>query len=260
MLRGKRAIVTGATSGIGAAVAQLFASEGASVVAVGRNAKALTALKSATSCSTVEADLTAEGACERVVRDAVSYMGGLTSLVNCAGVLQPGAFGSDACNLANFEHNFAGNTRSVFELMVHAIPHMKAAGAEANPSIVNVSSVNGLQSFGGTPTYCASKAAVDMMSKCAAVDLAPFGIRCNSVNPGLVLTELQKRGGLNDDEYAALVKRSLEVTHPLFQARGRAPKAEEVAELIAFLASDKALFITGDSVKIDGGRTCVGAR
>ena len=208
----------------------------------------------------MRADLTEAGACERAVASAAAHLGGLTTLVNCAGVLQPGAFGTEGCTLANFEHNFAGNTRSVFEMMIHAIPHLKAAGGEANPSITNVSSVNGLQSFGGVPTYCAAKAAVDMLSKCAALDLAPHGIRCNAINPGLVLTELQKRGGLDDAQYAALVQRSLEVTHPLFQSRGRAPEAAEVAELIAFVASDRALFLTGDSIKIDGGRTCVGAR
>lgn len=242
------------------AVARAFALQGAKVVAVGRNVSALEGLKKEIYCGTVQADLTEAGACERAVTEATDHLGGLTTLINCAGVLKPGAFGSDACTLENFEHNFAGNTRSVFEMMVHAIPHLKEAGAEANPSILNISSVNGIQSFGGVPTYCAAKAAVDMMSKVAAVDLAPYGIRCNAVNPGLVLTELQKRGGLNDEQYDALVQRSLDVTHPLFASRGRAPHAEEVAELIAFLSSDKALFITGDTIKIDGGRTCVGAR
>ena len=162
-----------------------------------------------------------------------------------------------ACTLT---HTLLLLTPVLSRLQVHSIPHLKEAGADANPSIINISSVNGLQSFAGVPTYCAAKAAVDMMTKCAALDLAPFGIRANAVNPGLVLTELQKRGGLNEEQYANLVKRSLEVTHPLFQSRGRAPEPSEVADLIAFLASDKALFLTGDSIKIDGGRTCVGAR
>jgi NAD(P)-dependent dehydrogenase (short-subunit alcohol dehydrogenase family) len=262
-LSGKLAIVTGATSGIGAATARLFLSKGARVAAVGRNVSALDAL-SKEGCEVVEGDLAEAGTAERVVATAVEKLGGLTTLVNCAGVLKPGAFGATApapaAALADFDHNFAGNTRSVFELMVHATPHLKAAGADAGPAIVNVSSVNGLQSFGGVATYCASKAAVDMLTRCAAVDLAPAGVRVNAVNPGLVLTELQKRGGLSDEAYAGLVKRSVEVTHPLGQALGRVAHPGEVAELIAFLASDAAAFITGDSVKIDGGRGCVGAR
>ena len=162
--------------------------------------------------------------------------------------------------LANFKFNFQGNVQNAFEMMEHAIPHLKAAGVEAGPCIVNVSSVNGLQSFGGVATYCAAKAALDMLCRCAAVDLAPFGIRCNNVNPGLVLTELQKRGGLNDEQYEALVKRSIDVTHPLYQSMGRCATPDEVARLVAFLVSSDAACITGDSIRIDGGRACVGAR
>lgn len=99
-----------------------------------------------------------------------------------------------------------------------------------------------------------------MLSKCAALDLAPDGIRVNSVNPGLVITELQKRGGLDDDAYAALVQRSIAFTHPLAQARGSVAEPEEVSDLIAFLASNKAGFITGECIAIDGGRQCLGAR
>jgi len=96
--------------------------------------------------------------------------------------------------------------------MSECIPSMKEAGAG---SIVNVSSVNGMQSFAGTAAYCASKAAVDMLTQCAAVDLAEFQIRVNSVNPGVVVTELQKRGGLDEEKYAAFLERSRTVTHPV---------------------------------------------
>ena len=100
----------------------------------------------------------------------------------------------------------------VFLYMSECIPSMKEAGAG---SIVNVSSVNGMQSFAGTAAYCASKAAVDMLTQCAAVDLAEFQIRVNSVNPGVVVTELQKRGGLDEEKYAAFLERSRTVTHPV---------------------------------------------
>ena len=85
-------------------------------------------------------------------------------------------------------------------------------------------------------------------------------MRCNAVNPGVTVTELQKRGGLSDEAYAGFLQRSIEVTHPLGEALGRVAEPAEVASLISFLASDKAAFITGDCVKIDGGRACVGAR
>ena len=99
-----------------------------------------------------------------------------------------------------------------------------------------------------------------MLTKCAAVDPAPHKVRVNSVNPGVVVTELQKRGGLTDEAYAAFLERSRTVTHPLATGRQELAQPEDVAELIAFLASDKARWITGDNVKIDGGRATMGAR
>jgi NAD(P)-dependent dehydrogenase (short-subunit alcohol dehydrogenase family) len=203
-------------------------------------------------CRIIAGDLTSDGEAQRIVDSAVASLGGLTTLVNCAGVLKGGAFGSDACNLDNFLYNFNGNTKSVFEMMQHAIPHLKIAGAAnaGGASIINVSSVNGVQSFGGVASYCASKAAVDQLSRCAAVDLAPFGIRVNAVNPGVICTELQKRGGLTDEAYASFIDRSIDVTHPIAKSLGRVGVPEEVGDLLAFLASDKAKFITGDCIKV----------
>ena len=144
------------------------------------------------------------------------------------------------------------NAKGVFLASKAAIPHLaKQEGA----SIVNVSSVNGMQSFGGVMAYCASKAAVDHMTRCAAVDLAPLGIRVNAVNPGVTRTELQKRGGQDDATYAAFLERS-KVTHPL----GRIAEPSEVASVISFLASPGASFMTGAILPIDGGRGCLGAR
>lgn len=151
-------------------------------VATGRNEQALEELK-AEGCKIVVADLTQNGECERVVKEAIKQMGGVTTLVHCAGVLKGASFGTPDCNLKNFQHNFLGNTQPTFEMMEHAIPYLKDVGASGGASILNVSSVNGLQSFAGLGAYCASKAAVDMLTRCAAVDLAPFGIRVNAVNP-----------------------------------------------------------------------------
>ena len=146
------------------------------------------------------------------------------------------------------------NSRAVFSMMGECIPYLKKSDRGA--SIVNVSSVNGMQSFAGTMAYCASKSAVDMMTKCAAVDLAPHKIRVNSVNPGVVVTSLQKTGGLDDEAYEAFLERSRTVTHPL----GRVAEADEIAEAILFLASEQSGFITGANLPIDGGRICLGAR
>ena len=105
-----------------------------------------------------------------------------------------------------------------------------------------------------------SKAALDQLTRCASVDLAADGIRVNAVNPGVIETNLQKAGGLSDENYAAFLKRSVEVTHPLSASLGRVGLPEEVGELIAFLVSDKAKFITGECIAIDGGRQNLGAR
>jgi len=119
--------------------------------------------------------------------------------------------------LETFHFNFANNTTTVFEMMQSAIPYLcESAKDEQNDEkqhrtscIVNVSSVNGLQSFGGTAAYCASKAAVDQLTRCAAVDLAPFGVRVNAVNPGVIITELQKRGGLTEESYKGFLVQNL---------------------------------------------------
>ena len=120
-------------------------------------------------------------------------------MINCAGVLQGGAFGTNGASLENFDYNFKANTRAPFEMMTLATPHLVASGKDTGPSIVAVSSVNGLQSFAGLGTYCGSKAAIDHIARCAAVDLAPHGIRVNNVNPGVTITPLQKRGGMGDE-------------------------------------------------------------
>lgn len=266
-LRGKLALVTGASSGIGAAAALTLAKHGCSVALTGRQESALKELMDkikqelgtdAPKVGCFPGDVTQDSDVERIVQESVSSLsdnGKLDILVNCAGVLKGGAVGD--ASMENWDFNFNVNARGVFCFMTKAIPYMIKAKGEPTSSIVNVSSVNGLQSFGGVAAYCASKASVDMLTDCAAVDLAPKGIRCNTVNPGVIVTELQKRGGLSDEQYDNFLKRSVEVTHPL----GRVGKPEEAAEAILFLAdSSKSDFITGTHLTIDGGRRCLGAR
>jgi NAD(P)-dependent dehydrogenase (short-subunit alcohol dehydrogenase family) len=232
---------------------------GASVVGSGRNMEALKALKdSGEIVDYVVADVTREGECRHLVDTAVAILNGLTTVVNAAGVLQGGAMG-DNVDLANYHHNMITNAQAPFEIMVHSIPHLREQ-KQAFPSIVNVSSVNGKQAFAACVAYCMSKAAVDQLTRCASVDLAKYGIRVNAVNPGVIETNLQKTGGLSEESYAAFLQRSIELTHPLAASLGRVGQPEEVGELIAFLVSDKAKFITGECIAIDGGRQNLGAR
>lgn len=115
----------------------------------------------------------------------------LSSIVNCVLILP-----YQVATLDNFKFNFAANVQAVFEIMQHSIPHLKESGVDSSPSIINISSVNGKQPFKGCATYCASKAALDQLSRCSSLDLAPFNIRVNVVNPGVVETPLQRRGGM----------------------------------------------------------------
>lgn len=264
-LVGVRALVTGASSGIGRAIAVSFAREGAQVYATGRNKAALEALAAEGGCAHFgAADLTEEGACAGVVAAAVADLGGLTTLVNSAGVLQGGAFGiaeaDGGASMASYDGNFAANTRAPFEMILRASPHLIAAGVAAGPSVVNVSSVNGKQSFATLASYCGSKAAIDHIARVAALDLAPHGIRVNNVNPGVTVTPLQQRGGMSDEAYAAFLERSAAVTHPLGAATGDLSTPEDIADTVVFLASTKARFLTGEVICVDGGRQCLGAR
>ena len=122
-------------------------------------------------------------------------------------------------------------------------------------SIVNVSSVTGLRAFPGVLAYCVSKSAIDQLTRCAALELAPKGVRVNAVNPGVVVSNLHRRGGMNEDSYGKFLTRSRE-THPL----GRPGEPAEIADLIFFLASDAAGWITGETISIDGGRHLTCAR
>ena len=259
-LANRIALITGASSGIGLATAKLFARQGCKVAATGRNQKALDKLiqdieAEGGIAKAFSGDVTNDNDVSNVVSSVVKEFGGLNILVNNAGVLKGGT--TDAVDMANFDFNMSVNARAVFCFIQNCVPHLKESN---DSSIVNVSSVNGIQSFGGCMSYCASKAACDMIMRCASVDLAPYGIRVNNVNPGVVITELQKRGGLSDEQYEAFVQRSTEVTHPLSASLGRCAQPEEVAECILFLASDKASYVTGTTLKVDGGRGNAGMR
>ncbi|KAF6017846.1 hypothetical protein EB796_023829 [Bugula neritina] len=134
---------------------------------------------------------------------------------------------------------------SIYHLTMLAVPYL----IQSKGSIVNVSSVNGLRSFAGVLAYNISKSAVDQMTRTTALELAGAGVRVNAINPGVIITELHKRGGLDDKAYQVFLEHA-KTTHAL----GRPGKADEAAHTIAFLASDAASFITGATLPVDGGR------
>jgi len=181
--------------------------------------------------------------------EAIEMTRGLDVLVNAAGILKPGRIGRHLARALGRDLNI--NLRSVFHLMRLAVPHLEPSRG----NIVNVSSVTGPRSFPGVLAYCVSKAAVDQLTRVRALELAAKGIRVNAVNPGVVVTGFIAAGGMNDEAYAAFLEHS-KTTHPL----GRVGEPEEIADLIYFLASDRAGWITGATVSIDGGRALTCAR
>jgi NAD(P)-dependent dehydrogenase (short-subunit alcohol dehydrogenase family) len=251
---GKVAVVTGATSGIGHACAVAFANEGAKIVCVGRNEDALKEVaqeirNAGAEALTIRADLSNETEADHVIDQAINTFGGVDVLVNAAGFLTTGTI--ENTSQAAWDEMMNVNVRAVFRLMQNALPSL----IDRRGNIVNVSSVTGLRSFPGVLAYCVSKAAVDQLTRCSALELAAKGVRVNAVNPGVVVTEIHKRGGMNTEAYAAFLEHS-KSTHPL----GRTGRPEEIAALVLFLASDEAAWITGGTYSIDGGRALTCAR
>lgn len=247
--RGKAALVTGATSGIGRAIALRFAREGARVAGTGRREERLRRIREQGVELAVRADHTREEDNRRVLDQALSTFGGLDILVHSAGVI--GATGILNTTPEEWRRVMDINLEAMFDLTRQAAPHLKG---RPGASIILLSSVCGSRPYANLLPYCVSKAATEMFTRCVALDLAPFGVRVNAIAPGVVVSELHTTSGAVSD-YAAFLERSKQ-THPL----GRPGQPEEIAALAAFLASDEAAWITGTIVSIDGGRHLTSAR
>ncbi len=254
-LSGKKVVmITGATSGIGRAVARRFAASSACVIGFGRNRSALETVEQEIQEAggaplMLAVDVTSENELQRAFDTTISKAGRLDVLVNAAGHISTGSI--EDTPLSEWDAMMNVNLRSVFYLMQLAAPHL----IKSRGNVINISSVTGLRSFPGVLAYCVSKAGVDQLTRCAALELAPKGVRVNAVNPGVVITEIHKRGGMSEEDYEKFLERS-KTTHPL----GRVGQPSEIADLVFFLASDKASWITGATYQIDGGRALTCAR
>jgi NAD(P)-dependent dehydrogenase (short-subunit alcohol dehydrogenase family) len=253
-LDGQAALITGGGSGIGRATAARFAAAGARVAVAGRRAERLAEtarqLEAAGGeCLAIPSDVVRPEDARRMIEATVARFGGLDLLVNAAGILTSGTI--ETTTLEAWDQMFDVNLRSLFNLTQLALPHL----AHRPGAIVNLSSVTGTRAFPGILAYCVSKAGVDQLTRCLALELAPRGIRVNAINPGVVETELHRAGGMDPERYAAFLARGVE-THPL----GRVGRPEEVAELALFLASPASGWITGGTFPIDGGRQLTCAR
>lgn len=242
-LEGKVAIVTGAASGIGSAVAKRFAAEGARVVAVDLNADGLAqTANGAAGIRTLAGDVSRAEDCARIVEEAVSAFGGLHVVANMHGISDFSDTNILAVSEEVFRRTWEVNTLALFLLSKAAIPAMQQAGSG---SIINMSSGAALGGSGGT-AYTASKGGVNALTRAIAYQFAKDNIRCNAVCPGPIETPMMRRS------FEKLGMTNLPI------APGRIPRIgqpEEVAALVAFLASDESAFISAATYTIDGGAT-----
>jgi len=232
-LKGNVAIITGSSSGIGAATSKLFAQKGCSVSLTGRNEEGFVG------------ELTDEAFLKRLVDGTVEKFGKLDILINNAGIAISGSVQN--APIADFDKIFSVNVRSVITLTQLCIPHL----IKTKGTIVNNSSIAALRPMSYVGYYAMSKAALDVFMKCLALDLAPHGIRVNSVNPGFIETPIHGRDGRGDDAQVDAKKEYFTAAAPL----KRSGKPEEIAEAFFYLASGNSSFITGQTLVVDGGFT-----
>jgi NAD(P)-dependent dehydrogenase (short-subunit alcohol dehydrogenase family) len=253
-LEGRVALVTGATSGIGKATAMRLAKEGAAVAITGRREDALDAAAKAlrdagAKVLAIRGDAREERDANDAVARTVKELGSLTVLVANAGVIGTGPV--ETTSLDEWRRVVDTDLLGPFLFARAAIPHLKG---RPGATIVNVSSVTGTRPYANLAPYCVAKAGLDMLTECLALELAPHGVRVNGINPGVVVTNLHKASAAVPD-YDAFLERS-KTTHPL----GFVGSPEDAAELILFLVSDRARWITGGHFPLDGGRALSSAR
>lgn len=262
-LEGKVCVVTGSSSGLGEAIAIMFAQRGASVTLCGRDVTRLqTTFTSCVEASgghasrflSVAGDVTTSSCREDIVQKTVEKFGRIDVLVANAGMTDPQG-GVDTAKETTFDNIFNVNVKSVFFLIQKAVGHLRASKG----SIVVVSSITSLNAATPNIVYPMSKAAIDHMVRCLAVDLGPDNIRVNAVNPGFIPTRIRRMFGENQDAVDAQNCRAQEAEVRKQPLGTTAITKEGVAETVCFLSSAASGFVTGQCIPVDAGRVFAGA-
>lgn len=241
-LEGRTAVITGASSGIGAAIAVAMAASGARTVLVGRSHDRLQSSTAqvehaGAEAAVIEVDLTDEQAPRRIVDGALEAFGSIEIVVHSAGIFEPMPF--PEAPLESFDRQWAVNVRAPYALTQAAVPHMRRDG-----SILFISSIAGHVGFPNSAAYCATKGAVELMARGLAMELAPMGIRVNALAPGNIRTPMNEHL-LASPEYEQTM---IELT-----PYGRVGVVDDIAPVAVFLASDAARYVHGESLLVDGG-------
>jgi meso-butanediol dehydrogenase/(S,S)-butanediol dehydrogenase/diacetyl reductase len=242
---GKTVIVTGAGSGIGAAVARRFWSEGAAVVVAGRSQSKLAQVAAALDqqrCLIEVADVARPQDVDRLISNTAGRFGAIDVVVNSAGISSVGGFLEKPD--ADWHEVLGINLTGAFYLLRSALPHL----LRSKGTIVNVSSIAGFGGEAGNAFYAATKAAVNNLTQSLALEFGRTGVRVNGISPGLTVTDMTAVLFEPNSPYRQIGDQAVERV-PL----GRAAQPEEIAAAVAFLASDDASFINGVNLPVDGG-------
>ncbi len=252
-LKDKIAIVTGAGSGIGRAIALAMVREGARVVLVGRRNDRVEAVarevprEEQGSAMALAADVSKRDSIERVLQETAKAFGGINVLVNNAGILHAGT--AEQITEAQWDETFNINVRGLWLLSRAMLPHLRKAGGG---SIINVASVLGINGVRNRAAYAASKGAVVLLTKCMAIDHGDENIRVNAICPSFVETDLTAAVLSNAADPDAMRRERIGV-HPV----GRLGQPEDMAGLAVYLASDESSWVTGAAFPVDGGYLAV---